>query len=112
MQHAFEAKSPPLLTGPDGVVRIAGTRVPLETIVSAFDAGATAEEIVQQYPSVDLAAVYSVIAHVLENRDWVNAYVAGRRQAADALRVQAEGRWPSDGIRARLLSRRSRATPG
>jgi hypothetical protein len=39
----------PIHTDADGVVRIAGTRVTLDTIVAAFDAGATAEEIAQQY---------------------------------------------------------------
>jgi hypothetical protein len=46
--QAFEARPPPLTRGPDGVVRVTGTRVPLETLVTAFDAGATAEEIAQQ----------------------------------------------------------------
>jgi uncharacterized protein (DUF433 family) len=34
---------------------VAGTRVTLDTIVAAFDAGATAEEISQQYSSMPLA---------------------------------------------------------
>ncbi len=50
----------PLAAGSDGVIRVAGTRVTLDTIASAFERGATAEEIVQQYPSLPLAAVYSV----------------------------------------------------
>lgn len=52
MTQAFVAKAPPLVADEDGVIRVAGTRVQLETIVLAFDAGATAEEIVQQYPSL------------------------------------------------------------
>jgi hypothetical protein len=35
----------PLHTDADGVVRVAGTRVTLDTVVGAFEAGATAEEI-------------------------------------------------------------------
>jgi hypothetical protein len=38
-------------TDADGVVRVAGTRVTLDTVVGAFDTGATAEEIAQQYSS-------------------------------------------------------------
>ena len=110
--QAFESKPPPLVTGPDAVIRVTGTRVQLETIVLAFDAGATAEEIVQQYPSVDLRAVYAVISYVLDNRKLVDEYVATRHAAADAARAQVERRFPPDGIRARLLARRSRATPG
>ena len=44
--QAFEARPPPLATGTDGVVRVVGTRVPLETIVAAFDAGATEGRVV------------------------------------------------------------------
>ena len=37
---------------------VAGTRVTLDSIVMAFDLGATPEEIVQRYPSVDLPSAY------------------------------------------------------
>src|SRR4051812_40163380 len=67
MTQAFEAKPPPLVGDDDGVIRIAGTRVQLETVVLAFQAGATAEEIAQQYSSLNLADVYAVISYVLGN---------------------------------------------
>jgi uncharacterized protein (DUF433 family) len=103
--QAFEARPPPLTAGLDGVVRVSATRVSLETVVAAFDAGATAEEIAQQYPSIDLATVYGVIAYVLDNRGDIDAYVSRRRDESCALRSQVEKRWPSDGIRERLLAR-------
>lgn len=52
----------PIQTDADGVIRVGGTRVTLDTVIAAFDAGATAEEIAQQYPSVALADIYLVIA--------------------------------------------------
>jgi uncharacterized protein (DUF433 family) len=100
---------PPLSAGSDGVVRVSATRVSLETIVSAFDAGATAEEIVQQYPSLELAQVYAVISYILDNRRDVNAYVASRRDRARALQAQIESYLPPYGIRERLLARRDSA---
>jgi uncharacterized protein (DUF433 family) len=66
--QAFQAKPPPLTRGDDSVIRLSGTRVQLELVVEAFDAGATPEEIVQRYPSLDLSSVYSVIAYVLDHR--------------------------------------------
>lgn len=39
----------PLVTGGDGVIRISGTCVPLETVIAAFRDGATPGEIAQQY---------------------------------------------------------------
>jgi uncharacterized protein (DUF433 family) len=109
--HAFEASPPPLATGPDGVVRVVGTRVPLETIVTAFDAGATAEEIAQQYASVDLASVYAVISYVLNHRREVDEYVVRRHDAAAELRGKIEASFSPVGIRARLLARRSSSGP-
>lgn len=44
----------PLHAHPDGVIRVVGTRVALDTIVHAFPEGATPEEIQQQYPSLQL----------------------------------------------------------
>jgi uncharacterized protein (DUF433 family) len=88
-----------------------GTRVSLETIVAAFDAGATAEEISQQYASVDLASVYAVISYVLDHRGKVDAYVRRRHEAAAAVRGKFEAALPSGGIRARLLARRSSSSP-
>jgi uncharacterized protein (DUF433 family) len=104
--QAFESRPPPLTEDADGVVRITGTRVPLETIVTAFDSGATAEEIAQQYSSVDLASVYAVITYVLDHRREVDEYVIRRHDAAAQLKQEIETRLPSDGVRARLLARR------
>src|SRR5262245_33888484 len=58
----------PIHTDADGLVRVAGTRVTLDTIVGAFETGATAEEIAQQYPTVPLVDVYSVITYYLRHK--------------------------------------------
>jgi uncharacterized protein (DUF433 family) len=99
----------PLVTGDDGVIRVAGTRVTLDSIVAAFDIGATPEEIVQQYPSIDLATVYAVVAYVLANRGHVESYLEARRERGAEVRVETERRFPADGVRARLLARQRSA---
>ena len=53
----------PLNVSPDGVIRVGQTRVTLDTVVEAFADGATAEEIVQQYPTLKLADVYLVLGY-------------------------------------------------
>ena len=53
----------PLAVDIQGVLRVGNTRVTLDTVIAAFADGATAEEIVQQYPSLHLADVYSVIGY-------------------------------------------------
>ncbi len=96
----------PIRTDDQGVVRVAGTRVTLETIVDAFETGATAEEIAQQYPTVPLVDVYSVITYYLRHKSEVEAYVKDREALAERVREEAERRFPSAGIRERLRARR------
>jgi len=52
----------PLITVESVVVRVRGTRVRLDTVVYAFNQGASAEEILQQYPSLALADIYETIS--------------------------------------------------
>jgi len=58
----------PLTTDEDGIVRVAGTRVSLDTVVYAFNQGASAEEILQQYPSLALRDIYATITYYLQHR--------------------------------------------
>lgn len=95
----------PLAIGADGVIRVGGTRVTLDTILAAFDEGATAEEIVQQYPSLSLADVYQTIGYYLSRSAELDAYLAERRRAQSEARVSNESKWPPAGIRDRLLAR-------
>ena len=97
----------PLQIDRDGVVRVGGTRVTLETIIAAFTEGATAEEIVQQYPSVALADVYAVIGYYLRHRVEVEAYVQRSREQALAVRQENARRTDLRGLRERLLARQS-----
>jgi hypothetical protein len=50
MRFVVETDPVPLKVQVDGVVRVGGTRVTLETVVSACDEGATPEEILLQVP--------------------------------------------------------------
>ncbi len=95
----------PLRVDADGVVRVGDTRVTLETVVAAFLSGATPEEIVQQYPSLSLADVYSTISYYLRRRPEVDAYLQRRQEEAQQIREQIEARYNPTGIRARLLAR-------
>lgn len=96
----------PLAEDTDGVVRVSGTRVTLDTVVTAFNEGATAEEIVYQYPSLPLADVYAVISYYLRQRANVEAYMRKRQQLGADVRKQNEARFSSQGVRERLMARR------
>lgn len=101
----------PLRIDADGVIRVGDTRVTLDTVISAFLDGATAEEIVQQYPSLSLADVYSTIGYYLRRRSEVEAYLERRWREIQQIRQQNETRFDPAGIRARLIARRQQGAP-
>ena len=95
----------PLETDADGVIRVGGTRVTLDTVVAAFNEGATPEEIAQQYPSLDLGDIYAVVGYYLHQRAEVEAYLDRRREQAASVRRENESRFDPRGLRERLLAR-------
>jgi uncharacterized protein (DUF433 family) len=96
----------PLHTDTNGVIRVSQTRVTLDAIVQAFEEGATAEEIAQQYPSVPLADIYTVIGYYLHHPTEVGTYLDQRRQHAAVVRQDNEARFNPVGVRQRLMARR------
>lgn len=101
--------SVPLEQSTDGVLRVAGTRVTLDSVASAYFDGYSAEDIVQQYPTLAIADVYSVISYVLQNRAEVDQYLQTREGVRQQVQQENEARTPADGIRQRLLARRQRS---
>ncbi len=104
--QAFNLPPVPLREDEHGVVRFAGSRVTLDSLVALFDRGATAEEIVQSLPTLALGDVYAVLSYVLVHRPDVDAYLARRDHEEHAAREEAEVRSPSKDLRARLQARR------
>ena len=103
----IESELIPLTADADGVVRVDGTRVTLDTVIAAFSDGATSEEIAQQYPALRLADVYAILGFYLRKRPEVEAYLRQRRQQAEDVRRQNEARFDPQGVRDRLLARHS-----
>jgi uncharacterized protein (DUF433 family) len=98
----------PVALDADGVARVGGTRVTLDTLVHAFLRGATAEEIAQQYPSLSLSDIYAAISFYLQNQYAVDRYLEQRAKKAKTVREENEKRLDQDGIRERLLARKSK----
>ena len=99
----------PIETDAHGVVRVAKTRVTLDTVVTAFLEGCTPEEIGEQYPSLQLSDIYLVIGYYLRHRDEVHTYLVERQRQADVIQQEAEQRFNPVGIRDRLLARRNQS---
>lgn len=88
-----------------GVYRVGGTRVTLDSIVKAFQRGATPEEIVQDYSSLSLQDVYQAIGYYLKHSAELADYFDTRkRQEAEMLTSNAE-QWSPKGLRDRLVAR-------
>lgn len=109
MNLVIEAPPVPLKTDEYGVMRVGNTRVPLDTVVYSFNQGASPEEIVMSFPTLELGDVYAVVNYYLFNRSQVDEYWREREAQAAQLRAENEKRFPQTGIRARLLAKRQQS---
>ena len=99
----------PLAMNEHGVIRVAGTRVPLETVVTAFRNGDSPEEIAQNFPVLPLGDVYAVLTYCLRHPQEVEAYMQDRRALATEVRRKVESQMrPQADFRERLLARLGR----
>jgi uncharacterized protein (DUF433 family) len=96
----------PLSMDQAGVLRVNGTRVSLDSVILAFNEGATPEEIAQQYTTLNLADVYAVISYYLQNHDEVVEYLQRREAQRAEVKKEVESRFDPQGIRDRLLARK------
>jgi uncharacterized protein (DUF433 family) len=104
-------QSIPLACSEDGTIRLAGTRVSLDSVVHHFKLGATAEEIAQKFAPVELADVYAAITYYLTHRDAVEEYLHQQEEEGDAMQARIESapgyQEKMSELRERILARRS-----
>lgn len=98
----------PLATDANGVIRVAGTRVTLDTVIDTFMTGASPEEIAEDFPVLRLDDVYAVLTYYLRHRVEVDTYLRERRARAEGIRREIEAHSPQTGLRDRLLARLGR----
>jgi uncharacterized protein (DUF433 family) len=101
----------PIETDINGTVRVTGSRVTLDSIVAAFNTGATAEEIACQFPTLKLADIYAIITYYLRQQKEVDAYLLKRRKASKEIRQTNLSRFGMIGMRERLLTRQKVEKP-
>jgi uncharacterized protein (DUF433 family) len=99
----------PLTIGKDGTIRVIGSRVTLDSLIHEFKNGATAEQIQEDFPSLALADIYSVIAYYLQHSESVDEYLRAQEKTAAEVRREIEGRQDSNGLRERLREGRRQA---
>ena len=107
MALSITAQPTPLKLNTDGVVLVGETRVTLDTVVTVFNQGATAEEIAYRYSSLNLADVYAAIAFYLNNATEVDAYLQQRQRKSQEIREMNQAKFDPQGLRDRLLARKT-----
>lgn len=102
---AFEPEPVPLVRDHAGRLMVAGTRVPVDTLVAAFKRGESPEGIHESYDTVALADVYAVLAYYLRHRAEIESYLAEAERHGAEIQARIEVEYPPEGLRARLLAR-------
>jgi uncharacterized protein (DUF433 family) len=101
----------PLRLTEDGTIRVANSRVSLDSVVQHYKLGASAEQIAQKFPALDLADVYAAITYYLNHEETVEEYLRGQEAKGDEVQKKIESdpqyQKTSAELRARLLARRS-----
>ncbi len=100
------AETAPLTINADGVVYVGKTRVTLDTVITVFKQGMTAEEIIYRYPSLQLKEVYAAISFYLNHQEDVELYLQQRQQKAQEIRRQNQLKFNSQALQERLLARK------
>ena len=104
---------PDLLTRtPEGVLRITGTRITLDSVIQPFHDGATPEEMCQDFPSLPLAQVYGILAFYLNQQDALDAYLAEQAQTSTIICQELQTTYAAflTDLRYRLTARRTSST--
>jgi hypothetical protein len=76
-------------------IRVAGTRVGIETILRDYRQGASPEEIVLHYPTLSLEQVHATITFYLASRERLGSYLQKTEQR-DQEAWQEQQRQPSE----------------
>jgi uncharacterized protein (DUF433 family) len=105
----FEKEQVPLRIDKYGIVRVIGSRVTLDTIVAYYEQGESPEDIVDGFPSLQLADVYAIVSYYLKNKSQVRAYLQERAKRAKEMRKKVEARSNNRALKKRLLARRKAA---
>jgi uncharacterized protein (DUF433 family) len=103
----------PLAMDATGTIRVANTRVTLETIAEQFRAGATAEDLTERFPVLSAADVHAVLAYYLRHREEVESYLVEQaRQAETELAGLGAHHQPWAAVSERLQARRGAGSDG
>lgn len=90
----LEADPLPLSRDSAGVIRIAGTRVSLESIVVLYKQGASVQELAEAFPDSTLPDLHAAIAYYLRHRQEIKVYIEERQRKATEARERIRAEFP------------------
>ena len=96
----------PLDADESGTIRVAGTRITLDTVIEFYRQGQSANDLARAFPAISLADVHAVIGYYLRHRLAVDAYLAERQGEAASLRQTIEASQHPSISRDELVARR------
>ena len=76
-----------LTLGTMGDIRVTGHRIDLYLLAQKYNEGHTAEMLHCEYPTLPVAMIHKVIAFYVNNRTYVDEYVAAVESRIDKLRT-------------------------
>lgn len=80
----------PLTLTDEGIIRITGSRVSIDSIIHHYKLGATAEQIAYKFQGLRLADIHAAIAYYLSHREVIEEYLSTQEAKGDALQQQLE----------------------
>ena len=107
---SFDPLAVPLKQLESGVVRVAGTRVSLDSVIYCYRQGDSPEAIAEAFPVLKVNDVRAVIAYYVAHRDEVDAWLRKEEETYEALRRENEKGWDAAGYKKKLLERREALT--
>ncbi len=83
----------PLNVDASGTIRVAGTRLTLESLLAVYLQGKTPEEIAACFDGITLGDVYAVLGYYWHHQAEVDAYLAQQEAASEAAwrELEAQG---------------------
>lgn len=78
----------------DGVIRLAGTRVSLDSVIWSFRSGESIEELADAFPELSPTEIEAAVSYYRENRQEVDEYLDSRSRAAEAVERGIERDFP------------------
>jgi uncharacterized protein (DUF433 family) len=106
-----QTQAMPLRITENGTIRIANSRVSLDSVLHHYKLGASAEQIAQKFPALDLADVYAAISYYLNHEEAVEEYLLQQEAKGDEFQTEIESapqyQENSAELRARIRTRKS-----